>query len=292
MGFPCRLLHVYGKGLFHMGSSIFGVASDWHLGLNGRVPEFSENVDLLLVPGDVFDGLKSSQIDQFLALSEQVQVPIVMVLGNHDLYRSRRDKTLRVLRDAFRGTQVSLLNNESVVVNGVRVAGTDLWTDFELLGTGDAKAKAMRRAGEAMNDYRQITYKTGEDRFRRLRPSDTLEWHREACSFIEHELQTSLEPVVLMSHHAPLPASVPVEYEGNALSPAFASDLSWLFERVGRWPAACVHGHIHQAVFKETDRTVLFSNPYGYAYRQESTRFDPGARLVVDRRGNVEVFHS
>ena len=118
--------------------------------------------------------------------------------------------------------------------------------------------EAMRRAGRAMKDYRRINFKTDEGRFRRLRPGPvaTLQWHNQARVFIDHELRTSPVPIVLLTHHAPLPDSTPLQYQGDHLSPAFASNLTPLFENVGRWPAVCIHGHIHQATRRRLANTI------------------------------------
>lgn len=268
----------------------FAYSSDWHLGFFSDaepLPEFDRDADALLVAGDAFDGPKQGQIDRFLA--HTAPMPTVLIVGNHDPYTSRRDKTLRVLRRAFANTHVMVLNNESVVIDGARVVGSDLWTNFELLGGGDRCAEAMRRAGRGMNDYRKITFKTSEGRFRRLSPRDTLQWHYEAREFIETALHTSPEPIVLLTHHAPFPDSVPAQYQGNDLSPAFASDLTGLFDHAGRWPEVCIHGHIHQAVKHRMLKTTLLANPYGYQHQEVGTGFNPSATVALSQAGEIEL---
>lgn len=268
----------------------FAYTSDWHLGFftdADPLPEFDRSADALLAAGDIFDGPKRDQIERFLAHTEGT--PTLLITGNHDPYTSRRDKTFRVLREAFANTHVTVLANESVVMGGVRIVGTDLWSDFELLGGGDRRMEAMRRAGRAMNDYRRITFKTDEGRFRRLKPEDTLQWHIQARAFIDHELRTSPEPIALLTHHAPFPDSIPARYQGNDLSPAFASDLTALFGEAGRWPAVCIHGHIHQGVRHQLTHTTLLANPHGYQHMEVGTGFDPGATVTVTPEGGIEL---
>ena len=257
-------------------------ASDWHLGFlgsNDALPEFDRSAHALLLSGDTFDGPKTHQIDRFL--EHTAPTPVFLILGNHDCYKSRRDKVLRILSNAFEGTHARLLDNEAAQFNGVTILGTDLWTDFELLGAGDVKEQGIRRAREAMNDYRQITFKTDQKRFRKLHPIDTLTWHVRALDFIGSGLSNAGEsPVILMTHHAPFPESIPHTRKHDPLSPAYASDITDTLDNSGRWPDIMIHGHIHLAQQYQKGNTKILTNPHGYP-KQVGTGFDAGAIIRI-----------
>lgn len=242
----------------------------------------------VLFAGDIMDGVDSRSIDWVLESCEGLHG--FMTLGNHELYGIRRDKAIRELMAGFDNTHVKLLVNESTVVDGVRIAGTDLWTDFALMG--DPK-RAMERAGQAMNDYRKVRFKTGFGRgahFRKVRPSDTLNWHSEARQFIARTLETSEEPVLLMTHHAPSGRSIPDEYRGNALSPAYASDLDHFYAEFARPPVVNIHGHIHRSqYYRMPCGTFVASNTGGYHGVEAFENFDSKRLIRIGRDRQVVV---
>lgn len=277
-----------------MNGVCFSYASDIHLGFYppSKLPDFqwSPESDVLLLAGDIMDGLKKRNIDWVLSTCEGRQG--LLALGNHEVYGSRRDKVFRELTAAFSGTHVKLLLNESMVINGVRIAGTDLWTDYAL--HGDA-ATAARAAEQTMTDYRRITVK--EDRalgarFRRLRAADTQRWHGEARRFIQETLDTSEEPVVLMTHHAPSLASVPKCYRDDVLSAAYASNLEPIFEHALRPPVVNVHGHVHNQVrYRMACGTWVLANPHGYYEIEDQSGFHAQSTFSVYHDGSVKLGH-
>lgn len=267
----------------------FAYASDIHLGLfpDNALPrlEWHPEATTVLLAGDIMDGVRSRHIDWVLETCQGRAG--LMTLGNHELYNGRRDKAARILNDAFRGSQVTLLLNESVVVDGVRIGGTDLWTNFSLLGD---QLSARTLAERQMNDFRKIRVKELNGRYRKLRSSDVLQWHSESKTFITDLLNQSTEPVVLMTHHAPSPQSVPPRYRSDPLSAAFASDLDAHFMATQRPPVVAVHGHIHDSADHVMPcGTRVLANPYGYHALEENQQFHAGTLVSVDRCGSVAV---
>lgn len=266
----------------------FGYTSDVHLSFYPKsdLPQvkWATDVDVILLAGDIMDGVKPYAIEHVLQMTQGI--PTLMTLGNHELYGMRRDKAVRELRAGFAGTHAQLLLNESLVIDGVRIAGTDLWTDFDLLG--DSR-NAMLEAEKSMNDYRKIRVLDqigGQSRYRKMRPLDTAKWHGEARDFILRTLNESDEPVVLLTHHAPSSDSVPGEYKRHRLSPCYASDLSGFYASAAKAPIVNVHGHIHKAQSYRMDcGTHVLANPMGYFGHEEATDFDPQRRFSVNRDG-------
>ncbi len=266
--------------------------SDLHLAFDSpddlyRLP-VPDNADLVLMAGDIMDGCKRQFLDWVLESTNGK--PVVITLGNHELYGTRRDKAIQECRAAFTGTHVHFQLNESIVINGIRIAATDLWTDFQLDGNAPL---AMRDAEAKMNDYRRIRVKVRDgygERYRKLRGVDTLGWHQEARYFIEKTLNESAEPVVLMTHTGVSRQCTPPEYAGDPLNAAFSSNLEPLFEQARQAPVLCVYGHTHRHICTRLDSgPVLYSNQRGYAGHERIEGYDPKRLIRISESGVVTV---
>lgn len=133
---------------------------------------------------------------------------------------------------------------------------------------------AMRLAGEAMWDYRQIRILP---RLRPARPADTLRWHRRARTWLAEQLAKDGRPAVVVTHHAPSRNSTSAEAADRPYAPAYASDCDETLLAQG--PALWVHGHIHRARDYRCGRARVICNPRGYP-DQAATGFVPD--LVLD----------
>ena len=75
--------------------------------------------------------------------------PVLYVLGNHEFYGSSIDGAAAELKRLCAGTHIHVLDNDEIVIDGVRFLGTTLWTDFMLFGDGDANARLRSRKRSA-----------------------------------------------------------------------------------------------------------------------------------------------
>lgn len=149
-----------------------------------------------------------------------------------------------------------MLQNNSVLIDGVTFIGATFWTDFELFGDPDY---AMMTAAETMNDYRKIRL---SDYQLRLRPRHTLARHQESRDFFARELRKEKTgPRVLVTHMGLHPTSVRRGFERDIFSAAYTSDCSDL---LAMGVDVAIHGHTHETY----DRTVA-----------------GGARLVTNQKG-------
>ncbi|MEH6628510.1 MAG: metallophosphoesterase [Motiliproteus sp.] len=266
--------------------------SDIHLCFDERDDLFQlpvpDDVDLVMMAGDIADGCKNTYLDWILNATNGK--PVAYTLGNHELYGTRRDKAIRECRTAFTGTHVNFLLNDSFVINDIRIAGTDLWTDFLLDGQGPA---SIRDAEAKMNDYRKIRVKVKDaygDRYRKLRGTDTMGWHQQAKCFIRDTLNTSEEPVILMTHHGVSRKCVSPGYEGDVLNGAYTSNLEPLLEECKQQPILCVYGHTHQYLCSQLDcGSVLYTNQRGYTGFDRVEGFNPAQRIWINKAGQVTV---
>lgn len=185
-----------------------------------------------------------------------IQRPVIYVAGNHEFYGQR---PMGELRDKARakaaGTHVQLLENEAVVIGGVRFLGCTLWTDFCLLGQGEQE-RCMREAAEDMTDYTAIVVARhggfGRRSRERLTPQKVVEMHEESREFLQQALgQDPLqngdawERTVVVSHHAPCAKSLGNDNdETEDIDCAYASNLETLVAQANLW----IHGHTHTCV--------------------------------------------
>ena len=82
---------------------------------------------------------------------------------------------------AAQGTNIRLLNNGKITLDGMQFIGSTLWTDFELFGT---KATNALFALEKMYDYRVIRFNQG-GRDRKLTVGDTVRLHSEGLAYLK-----------------------------------------------------------------------------------------------------------
>lgn len=225
-----------------------------------------EGVDAVLCAGDVANGPEG-----LAELAPRCRgVPLIAVAGNHEYYAGPADTgavqaRLQVLSDAG---VLHWLERRSLLLDGLRILGTTLWTDFALYGDAGA---GMAACAVVMQDFRGAIRQAG----RRLEPADTLAWHRRDRDWLAAELARPFPgPTVVLTHHAPHPDCIEPFYAGDPVSTGFASDLSALFDgRIALW----VHGHCHRATDLRVGATRIVSNPRGYPDEPAAqTGFEPG----------------
>jgi predicted phosphohydrolase len=200
--------------------------------------------------------------------------PILYVAGNHEFYGQDLPGLIDRLRDAARGSSIHVLEDDEVVIDGVRFLGCSLWSDFDFAGA-ENRANTMRVCERLVNDYKQIR---ASELDRPLQAQDTRDLHLASRAWLAAALaQPHDGPTVVITHHAPLVRQRPDNPVLAAVGGAFASDLSELMdgERTGLW----VFGHIHRAVDTEVNGTRLLSNQRGYPH-EPVAGFDP--ELVVE----------
>lgn len=232
------------------------VASDVHLEFAPFDPVLDARPDLVILAGDIGMGAEGMH----WARLRFPGIPTVVIIGNHEPYGDILKLAIAECREAA-GPDLHFLENDAVILplkgRSVRVLGTCLWTDFQLLGA-ERQWETMRLAERLMADYRLIDH-----RGRRLRAADTLEFHQAAIAWLECSLAIPHDgPTVVVTHHAPSIRSVPPMFRASLLSPAFNSDLEPLIRRYQ--PALWIHGHTHWSTDYPVGRTRVYSNQRGY----------------------------
>lgn len=282
------------------------ILSDLHLETGARQLDgyALPDCDIVIAAGDIHADVK-----QAVAWLAALGKPVVYVLGNHELWGTADPSSVPPLpdfadtiahaREIARGTDVHVLENDTVVIDGIRFLGTMLWADF---GDGRLYAAARSlRGGWRLRNYACI----GATGFYRdpvnvktvaaicaddpesvereaLHPRIAHQLHKQALDFLSKSLQEPFDgPTVVVSHMAPhydsltrsgldsrfltLAAWVEPEREAPLHRVAeYASDLS----RTLRWSASAIdlwgHGHIHAALDYAVDGVRVVCNPAGY----------------------------
>lgn len=131
------------------------VYSDLHLDLSPfrpqLDPEILKSVDTVVLAGDTTEGTGGLR----WARETFPGKPIIYVDGNHEFYSQHWDKHIDVMRKLAQDHEVHYLENDTVLIGGVRFLGCTLWTDYALHGA-DEKLMAMSTARQRMSDYPQI----------------------------------------------------------------------------------------------------------------------------------------
>jgi predicted phosphohydrolase len=243
------------------------VLSDLHLEFAAFDPS-SVDADVTLLAGDIGVGLRGLE----WILRHCTTRPVIYVLGNHEFYGETMQKLIRELMAKAAGTNVHLLDNQTVTLGDVTFLGATLWTDLALYDDPDLSAIAVQ-AG--MADYGQIRT---EPRDSKLRPADTRHLHAVSRTWMQNQCgQRRGEKLVIVTHHAPSARSIHKDYAGDPLNPAFASNLDDVVEssQAQLW----IHGHIHQRVDYRIGATRVVSNTRGYP--EERVGFDPSFVIEV-----------
>jgi len=266
------------------------ILSDMHYeiyahGLRDRLPQAKS--DCLVVAGDYH---RSQHVVKHLRSEHQFpDIPIIFVAGNHEHYRTGRrpsENILQIREDAERdrrdhGRQTWFLENESVELTlggkNTRFIGATMWTDFQLFGN-PAGHSAYAHSG--LNDY--VCIKSDIKDVFRLRPSETVAWHRQSTQFIDRELRKPFGgKTVVITHHGPSARSVHPRFRDDGLTPAFCSNRDDLLALgADLW----VHGHTHDSFDYLAGKTRVICNPrgYGVGVGMESENANFQADLVVE----------
>jgi predicted phosphodiesterase len=215
------------------------------------------DADVIVLAGDVGPGTAGVR----LARRWSDGRPVLFVAGNHEYYRHALPALTGELRAVALDSPVHLLENDELVIDGVRFLGCTLWSDFMAAGPEELQ-RSMSVCARLLNDYEVITW---SEAGRALRPADTRALHESSRRWLAERLAVAHEgPTVVVTHHAPLVRVRPASPVYRALVGAFASDLTALMDgdRVALW----IHGHTHRAADIEVGGTRVLSNPRGYPH--------------------------
>jgi predicted phosphodiesterase len=244
------------------------VLSDLHLS-QGGLAHPKTDADIVILAGDI------ARPEEAVAWAAVFDKPVLYVAGNHEFYGGSIEGTVPKLKDFCWGTKVRVLDDEAVVIDGVRFLGSTLWTDMRLFGEGAASVAAADAAKRFMRDYSRIHI--DEAGQRPFTPGHAQALFDRHSAWLAQQLEQHHDgPTVVITHHAPSPLSIHPRFAGSPINACFVSNAEHLLgrERVQLW----IHGHTHDSFDYVCNGTRVICNPRGYARNDvnENAAFNPG----------------
>jgi len=252
------------------------ILSDLHLEFSTFQP-LPTDADVIVLAGDIDKGNKGV----YWARETFPDKLILYVPGNHEFYGTQRLETLRLLRIAGQQTGVQILDEDEVVLGGVRFLGCTLWTDYLLFG-GAKKSAAISVGKRWLNDFKVIRegdavpFQSPAESFT---PARSIELHEQSLAWLKARLNEPFDgKTVVVTHHLPSKQSVVERFKDSLLSACFASELDYMFGKMDMW----IHGHTHDNLDYEVNGTRVICNPRGYVTYTGAENFDFNPALVVE----------
>jgi Calcineurin-like phosphoesterase len=278
--------------------------SDLHLENNpGFAPEPAPDADLLVLAGDIGSYQRGSALpsldDRDFGLGRFSPrrgwpVPVLFVPGNHEYDGMDFDEAHARLRETCERLDITWLERDTRILQGVRLVGTTLWSDFDALGplAGQplpeapaqhavpggytAQLKAREKAFRAANWYLRKTGTT-----RAGEPWLAVQMRDQALQCQQWLTDTLSQPhdgpTVVVTHFAPSLRSADPRYGLVPGTAGFCNALDALLPRAQLW----LHGHLHCPSDYMHAGCRVVANPLGYAGKGEQARFVPQFTLDV-----------
>ena len=218
--------------------------------------------------------------------------PVIFVPGNHEYDGLEFDEAHQRLRQACERWGLIWLEQESVVLQGVRFVGCTLWSDFDGLSSAPGTAandlaaaapgalaeqlKARDKAFRAANFYlrKHHSLQGGVPLLAeqlRERALESQRWLRQA-------LAAGFDgPTVAVTHFAPSLLSADPRYGLTPGTAGFCNALDDLLPAAKLW----LHGHLHCAQDYVSRGCRVVANPLGYARKGEQKNYRPELLIAV-----------
>ena len=275
-----------------------GVCSDLHLEFGDLFIKNEDNVDVLILSGDIlverdldmrdrrqeelgFARARSSRWHEFF---DRVcfQFPnVIYIMGNHEHYHGDFKYTHNELkRKLAHHTNLHVLDKEVVKIDDITFIGGTLWTDMN-----KEDPLTLHGIKRMMNDFRcvknsdkEVNYKSFDDegkptfhtRTAIFSPEDAVEDHKKFLDYIRTIVaEKHDEKFVVVGHHTPSHLSCHPRYGSDDLmNGGYHSDLSdFILDRpqIKLW----THGHTHELFDYMIGETRVVCNPRGYHGHEE-----------------------
>lgn len=235
--------------------------------------------DVLILAGDIHVGTRG--VGWINHASEKFK-DVIYVLGNHEFYHNDMFDLPRALKQpSLFNDNVHFLDNDCVTINGIKFAGSTLWSDMTLDAFG------------SMNDSNLISMPVAKDLYATYSKEAKLNYikmlHKNAKLFLHNNKDAD----VVITHHCPHIKSINTNrYPDNSMNTGYYTDILKEFvnsphvnngSNIKHW----VCGHTHSVVEYEEYGIKVHNNCRGYVgYGNgpdgcEVTHFNKGAYFEV-----------
>jgi predicted phosphodiesterase len=216
--------------------------------------------------------------------------PVIFVPGNHEYDGLEFDEAYQRLRQACERWGLIWLEQESVVLQGVRFVGCTLWSDFDALSSAAGtpanaaaapgalaeQLKARDKAFRAANFYlrKNHSLQAGTPMLAEQVREQALKSQR----WLRQALATGFDgPTVAVTHFAPSLLSADPRYGLTPGTAGFCNALDDLLPAAQLW----LHGHLHCAQDYVSRGCRVVANPLGYARKGEQKNYRPELLIAV-----------
>ena len=261
------------------------LASDIHLEFGAIELENKESADVLILAGDICMlkdlDKQSERGDTARGFFQRVSAEFpktLYVMGNHEHYSgdfAKGPERFRNFCELHHIANITLLDKESVTIDGYDFHAGTLWTDFN-----DMDTFTMHNAATAMNDYHGVKNSNDTQSWKFL-PKHALRDHQKMRNYLQACMDNYRESgrtdnrVVVITHHAPSRSSIHEKYEHDTLMNGnFYTDMDEFIlanPQIQLW----IHGHMHDPFDYGLGGTRVVCNPRGYVqYEQRAQEFE------------------
>lgn len=255
------------------------VGSDLHVEFGDITLKNDNDADLLILAGDIcvlkhlHTNASYGDVARNFFKRISAEFPrILYVMGNHEHYGGDFAKSKQYFESFCEDHSVhniTLMDKETVEVDGYQFIGGTLWTDFN-----DMDAYTMFNAEKAMNDYRGVK-NTDDKTIWKFLPKHALRDHCDMRGYLQtcmdnyKEARRTDNKIVVITHHAPSKNSIHEKYQNDHLMNGnFASDMDRFITdnpQIQLW----IHGHMHDEFDYGIGGTRVLCNPRGYINYEE-----------------------
>ncbi len=221
--------------------------------------------DILLLAGDVVPFAEMDKHTAFFDFLSHNFEAVYWVPGNHEYYGSDIAERSGSMDEAIR-SNVFLVNNHTVLNDGLKLVFTTLWSEINPLREFEIE--------RGMSDFYQIRDDGGK-----FRAAKYTQLHANAMAFLGGELSKPHDgKTIVVTHHVPTFMHYPEQYKFSVLNTAFATELHDFIatSAISHW----LYGHHHSNIPDFTiGNTQVVTNQLGYVEYGEHAHFNSGKTL-------------
>jgi predicted phosphohydrolase len=215
--------------------------------------------EILILAGDILPFKLIDEHAEFLDYLSDNFEKTYWIPGNHEYYGSDINERSNSFCESIR-SNVFLLNNQEVKLNGVNFLFSTLWSNI--------KEENRFIIENTLYDFKYIL--DGESHLKTLKFN---ELHQNSLNFIEETLlKNRNQKNVVVSHHVPTFLNYPEEHRQSKVNQGFATELFDLIHdaSIDYW----IYGHHHSNIPEfEINGTKLITNQLGYVKYKRNKLF-------------------
>lgn len=208
--------------------------------------------DVLVLAGDIY--AYPERLPEFFERKVPTDIPVIFVPGNHDhefLNVHQATGYFELLLSEF--SNVTVLQNRDITIEGVQFIGSTLWTDFS--SEGWYRKKELKDWASNLPDFQRIVSHQGP-----LTVDEMEQLSMLAKIYLEGKLkQRQSQKTVVVTHYAPLLKSRSTRYGFKNVG-YWCNELPELMGYADLW----IHGHVHDSSDYVELGTRVVANPRGH----------------------------